>query len=137
MADIIRPQFGKSRLEQPVSSAPVDTSPVENSSLVDTTNEDIEFLRYHMDVYNAAAKRETEAVDFIEKLEGFVPNEQDVELRRAGLKGNTLQQICEMWLSSSKVDWKSKPSFYFALVFEREMHRVGVHEALKKLPPDE
>ncbi|HEY0011002.1 MAG TPA: hypothetical protein VGB97_03815 [Candidatus Paceibacterota bacterium] len=65
---------------------------------------------------------------YVKSLEPGWYSAENVEVRRQGLKANSFEQLCRMFLASSEADWKLRPSFYLAVFHELDVRRKAVTE---------
>lgn len=118
MAEIFRPTFGKQGKDP--QEVPVE-------ELKEPALSDAEFTEQHADLIARVVQIESDFADVLESLEGVIDN-ANVELRREGLKSMSLQQLCNIWLTSRENDWKMRPAFYAAVLFERYSRSEALEE---------
>ncbi len=119
MAEIFRPTFGKKG---------EDVQEVPSEQLAEPILSDAEYTEQHGDLIARVVQIESDYADFLESLEQGAVDTANVELRRQGLKSMSLQQLCNIWLTSRETDWKMKPSFYAAMVIERYLRSKALEE---------
>ena len=92
------------------------------------------FALQNLDKIDEVRERIDEITECIlDRLQGYVKNDQTIQLRREGLYGANLEEIVRLLLTSSELDWKIHPSFYGALILEYQLHAEA---ALRILPED-
>ncbi len=119
MAEIFRPTFGKKG---------EDAQDVPSEQSEEPILTDAEFTEQHGDLIAKVVQIESDYADFLESLEQGAISTENVEVRREGLKSMSLQQLCNIWLTSRETDWKLKPSFYAAVMFERYARSEALQE---------
>ncbi len=98
---------------------------------------DFKFCFMNMEVMRSFNERGTELTDFvIDVLEypGF--RQESLELRRGVFREHSLEQICELLLSSGKPEWQAKPAWYGAIYIEGHMRQRKLIGSLPKETPD-
>lgn len=69
----------------------------------------------------------------LDQLKDYVPEQSKIDLRREGIKHATLEGLCDHLLESSKIQWAAHPSFYAAVILERE---ARLNTIMAMLPKD-
>ena len=82
---------------------------------------DARFYFHNMPLVEETVTHAHEALAYITTLKNFVQKEADIELRRTGLLGNSLEGLCAIMRKSGEHQWQVDPHFYLAL--NREMVR--------------
>ncbi len=126
MAEII--PFGRKQPKQPEAAAPEQPAKASWVSLVESapgTSEaqvrlatDMQYLLANMLRVNQTRDRIVEIDEYIQSLAGFSKSDGNVQIRREGLASASLENLCHIVLSSSRVHWQSKPNYYGAVLLE-------------------
>ncbi len=142
--NVIRPVFGKRKAEDdpskkaaaPVVEATEEEAPDEydvgklSPAEQVLARRDLAYMLTNGDRVHAMRDKLQGLGDLVFSLKDFVPDKKSIRLRRAGLKSQSLEEICDMTELCNELQARSQPSFIGALTLE---HHYRVERALSQL----
>lgn len=133
--NVVRPVFGAK--PQRAESTPQTVSedegrgyesvgPLTGDALVQAQR-DLVYLLQNMDYANRMRDRLEELGDIVFGLANFTPDTRSIDLRRQGLRTQSLEEICNMAENVTELQAKMQPSYLGALTLE---HAARLNAAL-------
>ncbi len=140
--NIIRPQFGKKKLDEAEAAPPEKVKPEIAWTMqpddIPTTHEgrvallnDLKYLVANSPRITATRDKLDHITDYIFSLANFNKSDTNIELRRSGLKSASLENLCHVVLESDQSQWQTKPNYFGAVVLE---YRDRVDRLIKLFP---
>ncbi|MES2931198.1 MAG: hypothetical protein V4682_00685 [Patescibacteria group bacterium] len=103
--------------------------PLEGLALL-RAQQDLLYMLKNKEHVNKIRDRLEQLGDTVFSLRDFSPSEQSIELRRQGLRSDSLEQICALAEALSELQCRSQPSYLGALTLE---HHARVQISLSLL----
>lgn len=142
--NVVRPVFGKKKVEvekpqQKDSDAeshpdddyydPKDYTPEQ----LRRAQLDLVFMLQEVDRIQKVRDKLHTIGDFIHSLKDYVPNKENIKLRRQGMASLSVKDICEQAESSVELQWSAHPAYFGALTLE---YHYRVKAALSLMSDD-
>ncbi len=85
-------------------------------------------------VRHATQVKSERATNFVfDELKGFVFNENDINLRREGLKQHRAEDLVKIMNASEKQEWAAHPHFYGAVILELDQRLKEVFKIIESV----